>query len=329
MVPVSGNSQLMNSFSYGDIIYACYNPTTDAWTMEGSAGCSVNHTANTFATGSNQLLSYSGTGSYYNDRSGDGSIENGMGGLAQIKGSQRVVNVVVDPYPYQTPNIATYQNTGGLHWYVSNTDVGITNGIWDNWVQLYGQNAPQNFGKAHGLGDIESVLTPAPIEIGNRVWNDIDSDGIQDAGEAPIQGVTVQLVNSSGIVIATASTDASGNYYFSSGTGMSTTSSIYNITQLLPNMEYIVRIPNVTGGSKQAALGLNSLTTANAGGGTPGTQPDVRDSDGSIVGVNAEATVLTTQIPVSGANNHTFDFGFAAAACNIISITALPGSCIH
>jgi uncharacterized repeat protein (TIGR01451 family) len=30
--------------------------------------------------------------------------------------------------------------------------------------------------------------------IGDRVWNDIDRDGVQDAGEAPIAGVTVQVV---------------------------------------------------------------------------------------------------------------------------------------
>lgn len=52
------------------------------------------------------------------------------------------------------------------------------------------------------------------------------------------------------------------------------------------------------------------MTTQNANNGIPATQEDVRDSDGAIVGTSAEALVLTTQIPVSGANNHTFDFGF-------------------
>ena len=80
----------------------------------------------------------------------------------------------------------------------------------------------------------------------------------------------------------------------------------------MPNMQYTVRIPNVQGGSKQTALGTNNLTLPNVGG---SGQPDVRDSDGSLVGNNAEVTVLMTDIPVSGANNHTFDFGFGPFTC--------------
>ncbi len=57
------------------------------------------------------------------------------------------------------------------------------------------------------MGDIELMCDPAPIEIGNRVWNDTDQDGVQDPGEAAIAGVSVQLVKS-GTVIATAMTNS-------------------------------------------------------------------------------------------------------------------------
>jgi serine-aspartate repeat-containing protein C/D/E len=40
-------------------------------------------------------------------------------------------------------------------------------------------------------------------------------NGLQDAGEAGIKGVTVKLLNSVGTVVATATTDANGNYLFS------------------------------------------------------------------------------------------------------------------
>lgn len=113
-------------------------------------------------------------------------------------------------------------------------------------------------GKGIGLGDLIALCDPAPIEIGNRVWTDTDADGIHDAGEASIAGVTVQLIKN-GNVIATSTIDASGNYYFSSAAGTSSASAIYGITQLMNNMQYIVRIPNVQGGSKQTALGTNSL----------------------------------------------------------------------
>ncbi len=51
--------------------------------------------------------------------------------------------------------------------------------------------------------------------IGDRVWYDTDRDGIQDASENGISGVTVKLRNASNTVIATTTTNTSGNYLFS------------------------------------------------------------------------------------------------------------------
>ncbi|MBK9743015.1 MAG: hypothetical protein IPO94_08635 [Saprospiraceae bacterium] len=201
-----------------------------------------------------------------------------------------------------------------------------TSGAKENAYTIYPATVTDNlFGKANGLGDPELMCNIAPIEIGNRVWVDTDGDGIQDADESPLSGVTIQLVKN-GSVIATATTDANGNYLFSNDASRTDTDgdgiadNIYNITQLMPDMAYIVRIPNVQGGSKQSAIGANNLTLSNASSGTPGTQEDVRDSDGVLVGNNAEVTVLTTQIPVEGANNHTFDFGFTESpACSLVA----------
>ncbi len=56
--------------------------------------------------------------------------------------------------------------------------------------------------------------------IGDRVWFDLDGDGVQDEGEAGIPGVTVYLCTSSpcgsGNAIRTTTTDVNGNYYFPS-----------------------------------------------------------------------------------------------------------------
>ena len=58
-------------------------------------------------------------------------------------------------------------------------------------------------------------------ELGDRVWRDLDSDGIQDAGEAGLSGVTVNLLDASGAPVngadgkpVTATTDENGNYTF-------------------------------------------------------------------------------------------------------------------
>src|SRR5439155_1307251 len=55
--------------------------------------------------------------------------------------------------------------------------------------------------------------------IGDRVWVDGNGDGVQDAGEAGINGVTVQLLDAASNVIATATTAGDGNYTFNGLTG--------------------------------------------------------------------------------------------------------------
>jgi hypothetical protein len=55
--------------------------------------------------------------------------------------------------------------------------------------------------------------TPTPINIGNFVWHDLDGDGVQDAGEPGVGGVTVQLWNAAkNDLIASTTTNANGNY---------------------------------------------------------------------------------------------------------------------
>ena len=51
-------------------------------------------------------------------------------------------------------------------------------------------------------------------QVGDRVWKDLDGDGIQDAGEPGVAGVEVQLLDSSGIFVGTQTTDRNGKYLF-------------------------------------------------------------------------------------------------------------------
>ena len=55
---------------------------------------------------------------------------------------------------------------------------------------------------------------PAKGSIGDRVWEDKNYNGVQDSGEVGVSGVTVKLLNSAGVVVAT-TTNATGNYLFS------------------------------------------------------------------------------------------------------------------
>lgn len=55
--------------------------------------------------------------------------------------------------------------------------------------------------------------TPTPINVGNLIWDDIDGDGSQDAGEPGLAGVTVQLWNGAKTqLLDSAVTNASGIY---------------------------------------------------------------------------------------------------------------------
>lgn len=56
------------------------------------------------------------------------------------------------------------------------------------------------------------VYTPAAI--GNYVWEDLDGDGQQEGGEPAIAGATVRLLDATGAVIGTTTTNASGFYQF-------------------------------------------------------------------------------------------------------------------
>ncbi len=50
--------------------------------------------------------------------------------------------------------------------------------------------------------------------LGDYVWLDRDSDGVQDAGEPGMAGVTVHLLDGNGNQLASATTDANGHYQF-------------------------------------------------------------------------------------------------------------------
>ena len=50
--------------------------------------------------------------------------------------------------------------------------------------------------------------------IGDRVWSDLDGNGVQDVGEPGLAGVSVTLLDGEGATVATTTTDAGGAYRF-------------------------------------------------------------------------------------------------------------------
>jgi uncharacterized surface anchored protein len=77
-----------------------------------------------------------------------------------------------------------------------------------------------------GCGAADTSATPnyltfkvPPAHLGDFVWEDSNGNGVQDSGEAGIAGVTLQLKDASGQVVATTTTDASGAYHFDVNAG--------------------------------------------------------------------------------------------------------------
>lgn len=283
---------LYEAVAAGDILRACLSGAT--YTLENNATCG---SITTGGAGSAPAQGPGGGEYYWQDMYAVSNNVNGgthnevtVGGLVLIPGTDEIAVSMFDPF-----NI----RSGGIGWF-SNTTGTRTRG-YEIFPQDFGSGAT-TFGKAIGIGDVEGFCFSAPIEIGNRVWSETDNDGIQEPGETPLAGVTVELYQG-GTLIATAVTDSAGNYFFSSfPSGITTTSHIYNITQLDPNSTYEIRIPNITGGSQQAPLAGLNLSPTDAGA------ADQRDSDGTTSGVNAVIPVTTGN---AGQNNHTYDFGFS------------------
>ncbi|MEZ5304867.1 MAG: SdrD B-like domain-containing protein [Verrucomicrobiales bacterium] len=175
-------------------------------------------------------------------------------------------------------------------------------------------------GKQFAIVGVDAVCELGPIEIGNRVWQDLDDNGVQDAGEPAIAGVTVQLLDGSGAVISSVATTPDGNYVFSSDPARADAPGAdYGIAGFAHGGTYTVRIPDAQGGSQQAALSGLFLIPKNGGA-------DTIDSDADLSGGDAVVAVATG---MEGENSHDYDFGFSASPppCAISEIVVTAGPC--
>jgi len=58
------------------------------------------------------------------------------------------------------------------------------------------------------------VLDCTPSTVGDRVWEDVNGDGIQDEGEPGIEGISLELYNDTDQLIGNTTSGADGNYSF-------------------------------------------------------------------------------------------------------------------
>ncbi|MCB0183531.1 MAG: hypothetical protein KDE31_04665, partial [Caldilineaceae bacterium] len=260
--PTSSNT-LYHGRGLGDILRATNNNGT--FVLENNATSGSLTTA-----GANNNQGPGGGEFYYDDDGADQSQEAAVGGLALLPGRGEVGTTFRDP-------VSTVE--GGVAW-LSNTT-----GRKTRTYELY-PGSTAYFGKSAGVGDLELLSDPAPIEIGNRVWDDLNGNGTQDPGEPGLNGLTVTLQTPTGS--STTTTSGDGNYYFA--VEPYTT---YTMTVATP-VGYQLTAANTT------ALDAANLTSNHA-------ISDTIDSDALLV--SGTPTILyTTGGP--GQNNHSLDFGF-------------------
>ena len=166
----------------------------------------------------------------------------------------------------------TTQDTGGNN-ATSNTtdsDVNPTTGRTASITLAAGENNP-----TLDAGLIYSQ--PITASLGDRVWLDTDKNGVQDAGEQGVSGVTVTLYNTSGTAVGTTITDGNGNYNFA----------------------------NLTPGDYSVGFSLPAgyVFTGQDAGGNDATDSDVNPTSGRTITTNL----------IAGENDPTWDAGIYAA----------------
>lgn len=249
------------------------------------------------------------------------------GGIVVRHGSGEVVSTRYDPVANQTwAQGIVFSNADTSAYAVNRYTLFCSGTTSQTDCSSPSANLQARFGKGSGLGDLELIALPAPIEIGNRVWRDDNGNGIQDANEMAIAGLTVRLYEGANL-IATTTTDINGEWYFTSvasgnwGTdGVPNTSDDTATAGLKPSTNgvthtYQIRIEPGQGNNTALLSGLG-LTTANvaqpangnASAATNDPTKDVADSDASVSSGNYIISYTST---VAGANNHSLDFGFA------------------
>lgn len=296
---IGGRSDLAN----GDILRIAVNPT----------GCVI--TPESIINGGGTGTEFFG-GDFYNAGNAVGGAlkhsETMLGALAFLPGSGRTIATAYDPSnSVNSSGIFTLDNTSGIR---------FNNGTNFFGANLYNDaNRGVTGAKGIGLGDVELLGELSPTEIGNRIWNDVNGNGVQDAGEAAIANVSLELFVDSnndgvpdGAAIGTTTTNAIGEWYFNDAniTGDGDPNIAGTQDRLTAGVRYLIRpaAADWTGGNGTGDLANYRLTGTDV---TGNGAVDLSDNDAAFFGSGASRVPqISVLIAGDGANNHDLDFGF-------------------
>ena len=225
------NATLYQPRDAGDVVRAC-GSVAAGWTLESNGRCGGTGSApQNSGQGPGSTSGAAGSGEFYygdaytytngtTEGVGSNHDEVALGTMAQLPGALDMLFAMWDPIPNRTDPLDLIHD-GGMRWLHNS---GATAGKFARAYRLYDGSSSTTdqttFGKAAGLGEVELMIDPAPLQIGNRVWNDANANGVQDPGETGLANVVVDLY-AGATRVGTATTDANGNYYFGGAANVS------------------------------------------------------------------------------------------------------------
>ncbi|MEU6611729.1 SdrD B-like domain-containing protein [Streptomyces shenzhenensis] len=275
------------AFQGGDINRACRGGN-HMFILDGNGGCTNN------ATPENDGGQRPDVKEFYPGDNMGSHHEISSGGVAISKVETTIPFTAMDPIA---------KTGSGVRWVDRTT--GTANPTTD------GNFLNDAFGKSRGIGDLEVMCDEAPLQIGNRVWKDTDQDGIQDPGEEPVVGATVNLYDSDGKKIGTAVTNERGEYYFDS-----TVTKNVKPEDFQYGKTYTVKMDNPADYQAGGVLDGWKPTRPNQGGN------DQVDSSGETSGNPFPAVEVTPK--GAGQNDHGADFGFVNPQADLSVIKTGP-----
>ncbi|MGB0851057.1 MAG: SdrD B-like domain-containing protein, partial [Bacteroidia bacterium] len=301
-------SSVTTEISYaigGDLLIAGHNSSTNTYSLENDGDVtSIN--GQSLSSGSSNSQGVGGSEFFKGEFYSTSHEETSQGGVAVVPGSGEVVATVMDPDRIWSAGTLKFDIDDGSK---------VTNSEYELYYTTSGSN--NTFGKSNGLGDIEVLKEEAPVGLGNRVWMDTDKDGIQDAGEAGIAGVSLIICSygpdnmpgtDDDVALDSVITDADGNYYFTSQSGTDVTGITYGV-DLDPDSSYAIKVSSLdwSVSSKVGTGDLEGYTLTNTNASVIG-MVDASDNDASLSA--DDIAYLSVTLGDAGSNDYSLDFGF-------------------
>ncbi len=198
-----------------------------------------------------------------------------------------------------------------------------------------------NINDFKGIGGdvaLSSSCPPLPIQIGNYVWAEEGTpDGIQQACEKGLDGVTIKLYDDAGTLVGVDVTADGGQYYFDPSnvdiTGVNPDGSpMTGFTGLTEGEKYFIVIMGDAYDDTTDELTVGTLTYALTGNDTgEGSNPDLNDSDATEMTVPGGVGDMPVIMFTAGETDHTFDAGLIPLCIppTDLRLVIIPGACTN